>query len=54
MLYLGRPVRFQTNGWILRNLHLNVLQATDFQAPIFDQIAPAAELLLELKALRIN
>ena len=54
MLYPAWPVRFQTNGWILRNLHANMLQAINFQAPIFNKIASAGELLLELKALRVT
>ena len=49
MLYSDRMVRFELNGWISRNLQLNTLQATNLQAPIFSQIVPARELLLELR-----
>ena len=33
---------------------MNMLQAINFQAPIFNKIASAGELLLELKALRVK
>ena len=54
MVYPGRAVLFQTNGWILRNFEKTGVQARQMQAPNWSEIALAAELLLELKTLRVT
>ena len=45
-------MRTPLNEQNFRKSQFYMLQATDFQAPIFEQIASAAKILLELKALR--
>ena len=53
MLYTGVAVRNQMNLPVIRNSCLKRTQASNLQAANCKRIAPAGELLLELKALRL-